>query len=583
MSKPLPPAVPPSLLTAARRRLELSRAKHPSLVGHPRIALRLSRILPEYQLDRESALGADAAPKTVLGQREEGLARLSGRLHALAPKGLAASRELATSLSDLQLIGRNRVPFPFRELAGTCLPVASIMTESSGSRLRDLDGNWLYDLGGSYGVNLFGEAVYKRCVERGVERVSKLGLVLGTYHPIVADNVARLRALSGMDEVTFHMSGTEAVMQAVRVARYRSRRSHVVRFAGAYHGFSEGVQAGPGNPLPAENVYTLAEGSDAALHVLATRHDIAAVLINPLQALSMNRPPPADSALVGGARVTHFDRGAYTRWLQRLRAVCDDRGIALIFDEVFMGFRLAKGGAQEFFGVRADLVTYGKTLGGGLPVGVVCGRRDWMRRYRDDAPADLCFARGTFLASPYVMGAMNEMLLHLETAEARATWHDLESRWDARAARWNQALSAADVPVRVANFTSVFTTNFLTPGRYHWLLQYYARAEGLALPWTGTGRFIFSHDLSDDEFDEIVRRFVRAARLMASDGFFWRPGSAAEKLNAALGRARELASSLMSRGPLAPVAPTRKPPKSEPSAPRGGREREAPGLASSPS
>jgi glutamate-1-semialdehyde 2,1-aminomutase len=86
--------------------------------------------------------------------------------------------------------------------------------------------------------------------------------------------------------------------------------------------------------------------------------------------------------------------------------VCTERGIALIFDEVFVGFRLALGGAQEYFGVRADLVTYGKTLGGGLPVGVLCGRHAWMKRFRDERPADVCLARGTFNAS-YVMGAMN--------------------------------------------------------------------------------------------------------------------------------------------------------------------------------
>ena len=100
----------------------------------------------------------------------------------------------------------------------------------------------------------------------------------------------------------------------------------------------------------------------------------------------------------------HFDRAAYAEWLQRLRAVCSERGIVLIFDEVFVGFRIAMGGAQEYFGVRADMVTYGKTLGGGLPVGVLCGRKDLMRRFRDDRPVDICFARGTFNSHPYVMG-----------------------------------------------------------------------------------------------------------------------------------------------------------------------------------
>ena len=100
--------------------------------------------------------------------------------------------------------------------------------------------------------------------------------------------------------------------------------------------------------------------------------------------------------------------------------VCTERGIVLIFDEVFVGFRIAMGGAQEYFGVRADMVTYGKTLGGGLPVGVLCGRKDLMRRFRDDRPVDICFARGTFNSHPYVMAAMHEFLQRLETPEIRA-------------------------------------------------------------------------------------------------------------------------------------------------------------------
>ena len=114
----------------------------------------------------------------------------------------------------------------------------------------------------------------------------------------------------------------------------------------------------------------------------------------------------------------HFDKAAYADWLKRLRAVCTERNIVLIFDEVFVGFRLAPGGAQDYFGVRADLVTYGKTLGGGLPIGVVCGRSDLMKRFRDDRPADICFARGTFNSHPYVMAAMNEFLRYLQTPQA---------------------------------------------------------------------------------------------------------------------------------------------------------------------
>src|SRR6202035_3440925 len=146
--------------------------------------------------------------------------------------------------------------------------------------------------------------------------------------------------------------------------------------------------------------FTLKEMDESTLRVLRSRGDIACVLVNPLQALHPNVGAPSDSTLIDSTRQAHVDRAAYTQWLCKLRAVCSERDIALIFDEVFVGFRLAAGGAQEYFGVRADLVTYGKTIGGGLPIGVVCGRKDLMKRFRDDRPADICFARGTFNAHP---------------------------------------------------------------------------------------------------------------------------------------------------------------------------------------
>src|SRR6202030_4625739 len=114
------------------------------------------------------------------------------------------------------------------------------------------------------------------------------------------------------------------------------------------------------------------------------------------------------------------DKEAYGNWLKRLRTVCTELNIVLIFDEVFVGFRLARGGAQEYFDVRADMVTYGKTVGGGLPVGVVCGRKHLMRRFRDDRPADICFARGTFNSHPYVMAAMDEFLSRLNSPNLRS-------------------------------------------------------------------------------------------------------------------------------------------------------------------
>ncbi len=400
-------------------------------------------------------------------------------------------------------------------------PLALSSKSSAGVGFSDLDGNVLYDLTGSYEVNLLGYDFYKDCIDRGIARVRDLGPVLGSYHPVIVDNVERLRRISGQDELSFHMSGTEAVMQAVQLARYHTRRSHLVQFSGAYHGWWGDVQPGIGNPLPPRATYTLEEMSEHTLQVLATRRDIACVLVNPLQALHSNRAAPADTSLVDSGHTAHFDRAAYTAWLKQLRAVCTERNIALIFDEVFVGFRLAPGGATEYFGVKPDLVTYGKTLGGGLPVGVLCGRHAFMKRYRDDRPADICLARGTFNSHPYVMGAMNEFLHRFESPEVRSLYDGLDELWNARAELLNRMLAQEDLPVRVANLSSIWTVNYTRPSRYNWMLQYYLRAEGLALSWVGTGRLIFSLNYGEADFMAVAERFVAAARAMEQDGWWW--------------------------------------------------------------
>jgi len=261
--------------------------------------------------------------------------------------------------------------------------------------------------------------------------------------------------------------------------------------------------------------------AERSLKVLATRCDIACVLINPLQALHPNANAPGDSGLIDGSRRASYDREAYTGWLKKLREVCTARGIVLIFDEVFVGFRLAPGGAQQYFGVQADLVTYGKTLGGGLPVGVVCGSRALMTRYREDRPADICFARGTFNAHPYVVAAMASFLKRLDRHDTKALYDGLDERWNARAARFNARLQQAGLPVRVANLSTIWTVLYNQAGRYHWMLQFYLRKHGLALSWIGTGRFIFSLNYGDAEFDAVLERFVAACEEMKADGWWW--------------------------------------------------------------
>ena len=513
-------AVATSLLKL-RTRLQLSQAKQRSLGGHSRLARRIAALVPFYEYDEVRFFRADDPPEEIAARRQAGFTRLADLYRQRFAETNRQTAEVADSISDLQFTDAYRVPFQFSRIAREHLRSGAFVASSCGVTLTDLDGNRCYDLTGSYGVNLFGYDVYKGCMDRGQERVRDLGPVLGSYHPVTADNVKRLKEISGLDEVSFHMSGTEAVMQAVRLARYHTRRSHLVRFCGAYHGWWGDVAPGVGNPLPAHETYTLKDMSEESLQVLRTRRDIACVLVNPLQALHPNGNAPADSALVDSARSAHFDREAYADWLKQLREVCTQHGIVLIFDEVFVGFRLAAGGAQEYFDAKADLVTYGKTLGGGLPIGVVCGRKHLMKRFRDDRPVDICFARGTFNSHPYVMAAMHEFLRHLDTPEVRVVYRNLDETWNQRTRRLNQRLHDAGFPVQAANMSSIWTICYTQPSRYNWMLQYYLCAEGLALSWVGTGRLIFSLNYTEADFEAVADRFVTAAKMMQHDGWWW--------------------------------------------------------------
>lgn len=510
-----------TLAPSVYRRLQLSRAKHPSLAGHSRMAKRLARLLPGYHFDEQEFFKCDNAPFEIQNLRCQAFFKLSEVLKARHPLSIQATAAARDNISDMQFISAYRVPFQFSPLVQEHLKVGSFLQSSTGVHVTDLDGQSFYDLTGSYGVNVFGVDFYKKTMAEGIAKTQDLGPVLGSYHPCTASNAERLKTISGMDEVSFHMSGTEAVMQAVRLARYHTQRKHIVRFCGAYHGWWEDVQPGPGNPMPPRETYTLSDMSERSLKVLRTRKDIACVLVNPLQALHPNANAPGDSTLVDSSRNAAYDRAAYTEWLHKLRQVCTESGIVLIFDEVFLGFRLAKGGAQEYFGVQADMVTYGKTLGGGFPVGVVCGKRRWMQRFHLDRPADICFARGTFKEHPAIMGAMSAFLDQLDTPEIQAVYDGLDERWNVRCQRFNDTMKAHDLPVQAANMSSVWTLFYTQPSRYNWMLQYYLRIHGLALSWVGTGRLIFSLNYTNADFENVLQQFVLAATQMKHDGWWW--------------------------------------------------------------
>jgi glutamate-1-semialdehyde 2,1-aminomutase len=492
----------------------------------PIVSRRLAPWLRARVYSDEELFTADGADRALAARRRRGLDTLAAALRSTYHISAAWEAGVRGSFSDLRFTDASRVPYPFAPAMRERFNLCSVVTASRGPYLETLDGNWTLDVSGSYGLNVAGFDRYKEWIDRGWERVRSLGPVLGPVHPAVADNIRRLKSISGLDEVSFHMSGTEAVMSAVRLARFNTRRRLIVLFSGAYHGWWDGVQPGLGSERLNGDCLTLKDLDSKSLAVIRARaSEIAAVIVNPVQAFHPNSPPPNDAILLTSqARTASATTAAYTDWLVTLRDVCNGADVPFILDEVYTGFRLAPGGAQEYFRITADMVIYGKTVGGGLPIGVVCGTSRLMRRTDPDHPMRMAYVVGTFSGHPLVMGAMNEFLRWVERPETADLYADTNRRCTAWTRSTNATLASESLPLRVVNLGTVWTVLFTESSRYNWLLQYYLRAEGLTLSWVGTGRCLVSLDFTPEDYLTLETRVVTAARKMSQDG--WWPTAA---------------------------------------------------------
>jgi glutamate-1-semialdehyde 2,1-aminomutase len=494
----------------------------PALALVPTISRHLARWVRPREYSVTQLLSADGAPAEWVVRRRDGLQELAATLRAKYSQSTAFGESLRESFSDLRFSDASRVPYPFARAMRDTFSLFSVVTASRGPYLQNLDGHWTLDVSGSYGLNVAGFERYKEWIEKGWDRVRDLGPVLGPVHPVVAENIEMLKRASSLDEVSFHMSGTEAVMAAVRLARFNTRRKLIVCFSGAYHGWWDGVQPGLGSERTLNDCLTLKDLNPASLAVIRRRaKSIAAVLVNPVQSFHPNSPPPNDAILLTSEVRTAAESSAhYGQWLKQLRDVCTACNIPLILDEVYTGFRLAPGGAQEYFGVQADMVVYGKTVAGGMPIGVVCGRSWLMRRIDPSRPMRMAYVVGTFSAHPAVMGAMNEFLRWSEELATTALYRESNRRCAEWVQTTNRELAESHLPVRLVCLGTVWTVLFKEQSRFNWLLQYYLRAEGVTLSWVGTGRCLASMDFTAAEYESLQIRLVTAARRMKNDGWW---------------------------------------------------------------
>ena len=449
-----------------------------------------------------------------------------GRGNALTPQQEQHLRELVSQFETRTRRSKERAAAHRRHLAdnrasvGFKFPIKEMLypivaERSSGARVWDVDGNEYIDISMGFGVHLFGHQ--PPFVMTAVERQLTDGLHLGPQSNLAGEVAGLIAEVTGLERVAFSNTGTEAVMTALRLARAETGRRKVALFAGSYHGHSDGVLAmrsglGGGSAVPAaigispaiaEDLLVLDYDSVESLDVIrAHAGELAAVIVEPVQ----SRRPALQPR----------------EFLHELRKVTHAVDAALVFDEMITGFRVAPGGAQEWFGLQADLATYGKIVGGGMPIGVVAGSARFMDRidggqwqYGDKSyPArEMTFFAGTFCKHPLTMAVARAVLLHLRS-EGAGLQAGLNHRTQGLAERLNAAFQSEGVPIKVAHYGSLFRFVFERPLD---LFFYHLALRGLYV-WEGRN-FFLSTAHTDDDIERIIEAVRETVVALRGGGF----------------------------------------------------------------
>jgi iturin family lipopeptide synthetase A len=428
-----------------------------------------------------------------------------------------------------------------------------VVKHSHGSRMWDLDNNEYLDLTMGFGTNLFGHS--PDFLMRAIHNQLGHGVEVGPQSPIAGKVASLLCEFSGQERAAFCSSGSEAVLAAVRLARTVTGRTRIATTSG-YHGINDEVLVrasvvdgvrrpapiAPGIPQHAvDQVLVLDYGSPESLELLrAHAPELAAVLIEPVQARRPELQP--------------------LEFLQEVRKITAESGTALIFDELITGFRTAPGGAQAWFGIDADMVTYGKIIGGGLPIGAICGKAKYldaldggMWQYGDDSSPEtgMTFFAGTYVRHPLSIRAALTVLSILKR-EGPALQDELSARTEYFANELNGWFEREQMPMRVTWFRSMAYFVFQQEFKYASLLFFHLRLKGLHI-WEGRPCF-FSTAHTDEEIAYILELFKESLLELRAADFIPQADTAPAKTEAASDLVPAISSA-----PAAPFVPSNRP------------------------
>ncbi|MBC7552396.1 MAG: amino acid adenylation domain-containing protein [Taibaiella sp.] len=463
-------------------------------------------------------------------RQQEFITEFTKRYNEKTPKSKAYTGEHRAFMADPRVVSGFRP-----QTKEIVYPI--IVNKSKGSRLWDIDGNEYIDALNGFGSNMFGNQpdfitdALKSQIEEGYE--------VGSQHPLAGAVSKLICEFTNFDRAALCNTGSEAVLGAMRIARTVTGRSLIVAFSGSYHGINDEVivrgtgqlksfPAAPGiMPEAVQNMLILEYGTDETLNIITQRaHELAAVLVEPVQSRRPEYQP--------------------VEFLKKLRTLTADKGIALIFDEVITGFRMHSGGAQAIFGIKADLGTYGKVIGGGMPIGAIAGISKYMDSldggnwHFGDASvpeAGVTYFAGTFVRHPLALAAANASLLHMKE-KGEKLQISLTEKTTYLADAMNKICTNKNMPFFVPHFGSLWKIKFHdnnTP--YGELLFSLMREKGIHI-WDGFPCFI-TEAHTYDELNTIIRHFEASITELKAGGFYADSGAAPLQKETANGSSAE--------------------------------------------
>lgn len=398
-----------------------------------------------------------------------------------------------------------------------------VMKECFDARFVDLDGNEYIDFAMGYGVGFFGNNI--SFIKDSIQNQLNKGFELGPQNHLIGKVSELICEMTKVDRVSYCNSGTEAVMVALRLARTATKRSKIVFFSGSYHGTFDGILAFPsqkgygaetqvvGTPeAMMEDIMILPYGDEKSLEIIKGLGDeLAGVLVEPVQSRNPGLQPK--------------------EFLHKLRSLTKELGAVLIFDEVLLGFRICQGGAQKYFGVTADIVTYGKIVGGGMPIGVVAGTKAimdfvdggvWQFGDLSVPRSETTVFQGTFCKHPLAMAAAHAVLTKMKT-DGPILQEKVNQLTDNLALQVNRFFESEKLPIKLSHFGSVF--KFDTTGRLNPLLQpiemdlfYLLLIEKGVYTWEKRICFLsLAHTQQD--VDYFVQKIVETIKELKAHGF----------------------------------------------------------------